>query len=185
MDCNLPVRLLCPWDLQARILEWVAMSSSRGSSQPRDQTSVSHISCLGRQVFFTTSATREGHAEFTCWLGVFLCVVTGDFSVYRSTPSTKKIDRRGSLFCVTAILESWFSLHSLGQGNRNQRKPFFASQAPIRRNVATPQSPCRAGALPRSCLDAWRQKGVDSDQPSQMPQLHRRECCSWSSRHSS
>ena len=28
---------------QARILEWVAMPSSRGSSQPRDQTQVSHI----------------------------------------------------------------------------------------------------------------------------------------------
>ena len=29
--------------LQARILEWVAMSSSRGSSQPKDQTQVSLI----------------------------------------------------------------------------------------------------------------------------------------------
>ena len=29
--------------LQARILEWVAMPSSRGSSQPRHQTQVSHI----------------------------------------------------------------------------------------------------------------------------------------------
>ena len=29
--------------LQARILEWVAMPSSRGSSQPRDRTQVSHI----------------------------------------------------------------------------------------------------------------------------------------------
>ena len=29
--------------LQARILRWVAISSSRGSSQPRDQTQVSHI----------------------------------------------------------------------------------------------------------------------------------------------
>ena len=29
--------------LQARILEWVAMPSSRGSSQPRDQTQVSHV----------------------------------------------------------------------------------------------------------------------------------------------
>ena len=29
--------------LQARILEWVAISSSRGSSQPRDQTQVSCI----------------------------------------------------------------------------------------------------------------------------------------------
>ena len=36
--------------LQARILEWVAVSSSRGSSQPRDQTCVSCI--VGR--FFTT-----------------------------------------------------------------------------------------------------------------------------------
>ena len=29
--------------LQARILEWVTMLSSRGSSQPRDQTQVSHV----------------------------------------------------------------------------------------------------------------------------------------------
>ena len=29
--------------LQATILEWVAMPSSRGSSQPRDRTQVSHI----------------------------------------------------------------------------------------------------------------------------------------------
>ena len=34
--------------LQARILEWIAISSSRGSSQPRDGTSVSCISCIGR-----------------------------------------------------------------------------------------------------------------------------------------
>ena len=35
--------------LQARILEWVAMPSSRGSSQPRDQT---QVSCIAG-VFFT------------------------------------------------------------------------------------------------------------------------------------
>ena len=29
--------------LQARILDWVAFPFSRGSSQPRDQTQVSHI----------------------------------------------------------------------------------------------------------------------------------------------
>ena len=37
--------------LQARILEWVAISFSRGSSQPRDQTWVSCIYNAGR--FFT------------------------------------------------------------------------------------------------------------------------------------
>ena len=36
--------------LQARILEWVAIPSSRGSSQPRDQTQVSRIA--GRFFFF-------------------------------------------------------------------------------------------------------------------------------------
>ena len=33
---------------QARILEWVAMPSSRGSSQPKDRTCVSYVSCIGR-----------------------------------------------------------------------------------------------------------------------------------------
>ena len=41
--------------LQARILEWVAVSFSWGSSQPRGQTQVSHI--LGE--FFTIWATRH------------------------------------------------------------------------------------------------------------------------------
>ena len=36
--------------LQARILEWIAYPFSRGSSQPRDRTQVSHIA--GR--FFTS-----------------------------------------------------------------------------------------------------------------------------------
>ena len=52
-----------PWSmgiLQASILEWVAMPSSRGSSQPRDRTQVSHIA--GR--FFIIWATRETQSIF-------------------------------------------------------------------------------------------------------------------------
>ena len=41
--------------LQARILEWVAILFSRGSSLPRDQT---HVSCIAGR-FFTIWATRE------------------------------------------------------------------------------------------------------------------------------
>ena len=41
--------------LQARILEWVAIPSSRGSFQSRDRTQVSHI--VGR--LFTVWATKE------------------------------------------------------------------------------------------------------------------------------
>ena len=38
--------------LQARILEWVAVPSSRGSSGPRDGTCTSYVSCIGRQVLY-------------------------------------------------------------------------------------------------------------------------------------
>ena len=41
--------------LQARIPEWVAMPSSRGSSQPRDQT---QVSCTAGR-FFTSWVTRK------------------------------------------------------------------------------------------------------------------------------
>ena len=48
---------------QAKILEWVAFPFSRGSSQPRIQTQVSHIS--GR--FFTNWATREVRKGRESW----------------------------------------------------------------------------------------------------------------------
>ena len=46
MDCSLP-RFSVHGILQARILEWVVISCSRGSSWPRDGI---HISCPGRRV---------------------------------------------------------------------------------------------------------------------------------------
>ena len=49
MDCSPPGSSVCGI-LQARILEWVAISFSRGSPQPRDRTWVSHTA--GR--FLTT-----------------------------------------------------------------------------------------------------------------------------------
>ena len=54
MDSNLPDSCV-HGILQARILEWVAVPFSRGSSQPRDQTQVFRIA--GR--FFTVWAIRE------------------------------------------------------------------------------------------------------------------------------
>ena len=54
--------------LQARILEWAVFPFSRGSSQSRDQTQVSHIA--GR--FFTSWATRiMKHTLITCDLAKF------------------------------------------------------------------------------------------------------------------
>ena len=51
MDCSPPGSSV-HGILQARILKWVATPSSRRSSRPWDQTSVSYISCIGRQVLY-------------------------------------------------------------------------------------------------------------------------------------
>ena len=62
--CSVMSYFVNPWDvvhgiLQARILEWVACPFSRGLSQPRDRTKVSHTA--GR--FFTSWATREAQVK--------------------------------------------------------------------------------------------------------------------------
>ena len=44
--------------LQVRILEWIAMPSSRGSSQPKYWICISYVSCIGSR-FFTTHTTWE------------------------------------------------------------------------------------------------------------------------------
>ena len=62
MDCSLPGSSV-HGVLQARILEWVAMPSSRGSSQPKDWTQVSCIK--GR--FFIIWATRESSSHVWMW----------------------------------------------------------------------------------------------------------------------
>ena len=54
MDCSPPGSSVHEI-FQARILEWVAMLSSRGSSQHRDRTCVSCISYIGRQILYQLS----------------------------------------------------------------------------------------------------------------------------------
>ena len=89
--------------LQARILEWVAVPFSRGSSQPRDQTQVSHIA----GGFFTSWATRE--AWICSYASVILLLIPSSvlfisvclfFSSFRSLVN---------VFCIFSVLflKSW------------------------------------------------------------------------------
>ena len=69
MDC-------CPPDssvhgiLQARILEGVAISSSRGSSQPRDGTCVSCVSCIAG----SSSLSHQENQSFNFACHLFCCI---------------------------------------------------------------------------------------------------------------
>ena len=65
MDCS-PLGSSLHGILQARILEWVAIPFSRGSSQPRDLTCVSRIT--GR--FFTVWATHSVTPVMASWLAL-------------------------------------------------------------------------------------------------------------------
>ena len=92
MDCRPPGSSV-HGILQARILEWVAIPYSRGSSRPRDQTWISHIA--GR--FFTIWATREAH-HLTYFLHIYfesmsVCVCVWPLKFY----SLHKFDLSNSI----------------------------------------------------------------------------------------
>ena len=61
MECSLPVSSV-HGIFQTRILEWVVISFSRGSSQPRDWTLVSHIANRLFTIWATREAPKEGGA---------------------------------------------------------------------------------------------------------------------------
>ena len=92
------------WILQARILEWVAFPISRGSSQARDRSQVSHTA--GR--FFTSWATREAQ-ELLEW-------VDYPFSRGSSWPRNRTHHLQfffHSIGCLLILLMIFFSMQKL------------------------------------------------------------------------
>ena len=91
MDCRPPGSSV-HGILQAGILEWVAMPSSRGSFPLRDQTCISYVSFIGRW-FFTTSSTRE--SPYYLWT----CI-----KYAKNTVNHQKLPLTEHLFCEEHVL---------------------------------------------------------------------------------
>ena len=68
MDCSPSVHGI----LQARILEWVAMPSPRGSSQPKDQTQVSLITGGFFAIGAPSKPKNTGVGSLSLLQGIFL-----------------------------------------------------------------------------------------------------------------
>ena len=117
--------------LQARILEWVDLPFSRGSSQPRDWTQVSHIA----GIFFTSWHTREALSIYNYhknWL-YSLCYTIYILQEKAMTPHSStlawkipwteepgRLQSMGSLESdTTERLHFPFSLSCIGEGNGN------------------------------------------------------------------
>ena len=83
MDCSLPGSSV-HGILQARILEWIAIPFSRGSSRPSNWT---YISCIAGR-FFTIYATREAlgalkyYLTFKCTLFIISKALLSSWSCY-------------------------------------------------------------------------------------------------------
>ena len=82
--------------LQGRILEWVAFPFSRGSSQSRDQTQVSHIA--GR--FFTSWAAKARTSNFT------ICMEIQKTSNSQSNLEKEEVNWRNQPAWLQALLQS-------------------------------------------------------------------------------
>ena len=90
MDCSLPGSSVHEF-LQARILEWIVISSSRQSSWPRDET---QVFCIVSR-FFTIWTTREAETSLLAKVYIikamaFLVVMYGYESWTMKRRSTKE-----------------------------------------------------------------------------------------------
>ena len=105
MDCSLSGSSI-HGILQARVLEWVATASSRGSSWPRDRTPTSYISYIGW--FFTTSTTWRWHPTPVLLPGKI-----------QWTEEPGRLQSLGSLRVRTERLHLHFSPSRIGEENGN------------------------------------------------------------------
>ena len=102
MDCSPPGSSVHEI-LQARILEWVAISFSRGSSQPRDWTRV----CYTAGRFFTNWATRE----YQFYVAHDLWARNAERALLPcapGVPSARVPGTRGSIFKMASWLPQFF-----------------------------------------------------------------------------
>ena len=125
---------------QAKILEWVAISFSRGSSQPRDRTQVSHTA--GR--LFTVWATREALRKpwFIFMAHVYtICIYWGPHTIQPlgCLPETKAKRFEGtSPYCTRSDSQrkkcSWGRLCAINLHNTRNHLQWVRTQTTNRRN---------------------------------------------------
>ena len=72
-DCSLPGSFV-HGILHARILDQVAISYCRASSQPRNQTHVSCVSCISRWIFYHCTTWEAISISIYLYLCLYLCI---------------------------------------------------------------------------------------------------------------
>ena len=79
---------------------WIAISSSKGSSQPRNQIQVSCVFCIGRQIFYH-STTREGQLQTFAVEGwLFTTEPLGNVRPFRQHSLKHGLPKQNAFSCV-------------------------------------------------------------------------------------
>ena len=100
---------------QARILQWVAIASSRASPQPRDQT---RISGIGRQLLYHQS-TRETASVRVRFKSLSATYVAGEGPLASSLSFRPRwLGGRERVMCVECPEHRWAFSNSLTQDTR-------------------------------------------------------------------
>ena len=105
MDCSLPGPSI-HGIFQATVLEWVAISFSRGSSWPGDRTWVSHIAGRCSTLWATREARRQHKGEQN------KTVMLGEWPGRWSDPVPSLSDQR----CSLKLVRVWWWQYQGGQG---------------------------------------------------------------------
>ena len=137
MDCSLP-GFSIHGILQARILEWVTISFSRGSSQPRDQTRVSSIG--GRHLTSEPPGKLKVIPEYEVHCPGLIGVYTS-LTVFKGPQVWSHIPRcesqiRAQLNASCMNNESLMLRYSLRNLEMNQRIKYTLSPYPLQMHVS-------------------------------------------------
>ena len=136
---------------QARILEQIAISYSRGSSWPRGWTHFSCVSCTGRQIFYRCATWEAPHlaivVSFNFYLFYFLAAPHGmwDLSSLNRNPTCARC-RKYRVLTAGPPGKSQLSLFKL---------MFFKCGLSIRYGLQTVFSPCLHSCLVIFCLRSF------------------------------
>ena len=104
MDCSLSVSSV-HGILQARILEWVAISYSRGSPGLRDQTHISDISCIGKQILLPPAQPGKPSTMYIYkYMHMYVCL----FFHIKSTLCAHQLFHFCLLLCFFLLLNHLF-----------------------------------------------------------------------------
>ena len=105
------------WMSQARILEWIAISSSRGSSWPRDQTCISCVYSTGKWILHHC-ATREAQSMPSS--NIWKTQLPFPWGIRKMSSNLKSKEKRKRLIFL-GLRRKW--IKSLTQGLLCSRRP--------------------------------------------------------------